>query len=175
MLSSSILLSPLRTDAASDQFRTHVLPSDTEAVERLVRSTGVFSAAEIAIARELVDEHLLKGAEASGYYFLFADGPNGIEGYTCYGPVPGTNGRFELYWIAVCKVSRRNGLGQRLQAASEDAVRRLGAVMMIAETSTKAEYSPARAFYVRQGYRLLADIPDWHDEGDGLAIFGKRL
>jgi len=25
------------------------------------------------------------------------------------------------------------------------------------------------------GYTLLAEVPDWHDEGDGLAIFGKRL
>ena len=23
--------------------------------------------------------------------------------------------------------------------------------------------------------KKLAEVPDWHDEGDGLAIFGKRL
>jgi hypothetical protein len=33
----------------------------------------------------------------------------------------------------------------------------------------------ARRFYFAQGYALLAEIPDWHDDGDGLAIFGKRL
>ena len=146
-----------------------------DAVERLVRLTGVFNEGEVAIARELIEENLAKGSEASGYYFLFADSAQGVDGYTCFGPIAGTAGRWELYWIAVDPHAHRSGLGARLQAASEDAVRALGGVMMIAETSTRPDYGPARRFYLAQGYRLLAEIPDWHDDGDGLAIFGKRL
>lgn len=150
-------------------------PADVDAVERLVRATGVFNESEIAIARELVAENLARGAEQSGYHFLFADGANGIEGYTCFGPIPGTVNRWELYWIAVDPRASRSGLGKRLQLASEDAVRAKGGVLLIAETSTRPDYAPARRFYLGQGYKLLAEIPDWHDEGDGLAIFGKRL
>lgn len=175
MLSLSPSSSTPRLEPASDIFRTQPTHADIDAVERLVRSTGVFSPAEVGIARELVEENLAKGAEASGYHFLFVDGPKGIEGYTCFGPIPGTNARFELYWIAVHPEAQHSRLGRRLQAASEEAARAMGAVFMVAETSTRHDYAPARAFYERQGYRLLADIPDWHDEGDGLAIFGKRL
>ena len=171
----SPLSSTLRPETTSDIFRTQPTQADVDAVERLVRSTGVFSADEIGIARELVEENLAKGVVASGYHFLFVDGPNGIEGYTCFGPIPGTNARFELYWIAVHPQAQFSRLGKRLQIASEEAARALCAVLMIAETSTRADYAPARAFYERQGYRLLADIPDWHDEGDGLAIYGKKL
>jgi ribosomal protein S18 acetylase RimI-like enzyme len=160
---------------AVEAFRAEPRIADLDAVERLVRLTGVFNASEIAIARGLVEENLAKGAEASGYYFLFADGPEGVEGYTCFGPIPGTAGRWELYWIAVDPRAHRSGLGQRLQAASEQAVRAMGGVLLIAETSTRADYAPARGFYLAQGYKLLAEVPDWHDDGDGLAIFGKRL
>ena len=156
-------------------FRSEPRAADVKAVERLVRLTRVFNDGEVAIARELVEESLAKGAEASGYNFLFADGPGGLEGYTCFGHIPGTAGRWELYWIAVDPGAHRAGLGRRLQEASEAAVKALGGVLMIAETSTRPDYAPARGFYLAQGYRLLAEIPDWHDDGDGLAIFGKRL
>jgi ribosomal protein S18 acetylase RimI-like enzyme len=173
-MSNSSTISPAPPSRA-DSFRSEVRSSDAEAILRLVTMTGVFSTAEIAIAEELVLEHLNRGAEASGYYFLFADGPEGIEGYTCFGPIPGTVRRWELYWIAVDPRIGRGGWGRRLQRASEDAVRAMGGVFMVAETSTKPSYTAARAFYRSEGYGLLAEIPDWYDEGDGLAIFGKRL
>jgi len=170
---SSTTLSAPRSKA--EAFRVEPRADDVDAVARLVRLTGVFNEGEIAIARELVEENLAKGAQVSGYHFLFADGPGGIEGYACFGPIQGTAGRWELYWIAVDPRALRSGLGKRLQAASEEAARAMGGVLLIAETSTRPDYAPARGFYLAQGYKLLAEIPDWHDEGDGLAIFGKRL
>ena len=140
-----------------------------------MRTTGVFSEAEISIARELVEENLAKGDEASGYRFIFADGPDGLEGYTCFGPIAGTNGRYELYWIAVSLKKRRYRIGQYLLQATEDAVRTLNGAYLFAETSTRREYEPARTFYLAHGYRLMAEIPDWYADGDGLAIYGKRL
>src|SRR5580704_7279081 len=111
-----------------EMFRDQPRVSDVAEVERLVRLTGVFNDGEVAIARELIEESLAKGAEASGYHFLFADGSNGVDGYTCFGPIAGTAGRWELYWIAVDPYGHRSGLGKRLQAASEEAVRALGGV-----------------------------------------------
>jgi GNAT superfamily N-acetyltransferase len=160
---------------AAETLRQTVRPGDVALIERLVRSTGVFSPAEIAIARELVEENLAKGAEASGYHFLIADGADEIDGYTCFGPISGTNARYELYWIAVRPEARRTGLGKRLQQASEARVKAMGGRVLIAETSTTPHYAAARGFYLAQGYSLLAEVPDWHDDGDGLAIFGKRL
>jgi hypothetical protein len=66
-------------------------------------------------------------------------------------------------------------LGRGLIAATEAAVLAQGGVMLFAETSTRADYAPAHRFYRSCGYRLLAEVPDWYDDGDGLAIFGKRL
>jgi len=157
------------------EFRTKVRPEDGPAVEHLVRKSGIFNASEIAIARELVETNLDKGEEGSGYHFLFADGANGLDGYTCYGPMPGANRRCELYWIAVDPDARRHRLGRRLQAATEEAVRAMGAVYLVAETSTLPQYEPARRFYLSGGFKQIAEVPDWLDDGDGLAIFRKPL
>jgi GNAT superfamily N-acetyltransferase len=156
-------------------FRTELRQEDARAVEVLVRRWGIFNDDEVAIARELVEEALTKGEQASGYYFLFADGDSGLEGYACLGPVPGARRRCELYWIAVDPDARRRRLGRRLQHAAEDKARALGADYLVAETSTLASYAAARGFYGSGGFQLIAEVPDWHDDGDGLAIFRKRL
>jgi ribosomal protein S18 acetylase RimI-like enzyme len=160
---------------APESFRTKTQILDIAAIEQLVRASGVFNDSEIAIARELIEENLAKGEAASGYRFIIADGPHGIEGYTCYGPIPGTDGRFEVYWIVVSRNARGGGLASHLMTATEDAVRSSGGVWLFAETSTREDYTPARRFYVSKGYRQLAEIPEWHADGDGLAVYGKRL
>jgi len=156
-------------------FRTHVRRQDADAVETLTRRAAVFNDEEVEFSRELVEETLAKGEETSGYYFLFADGEQGLEGYACLGLIPGTNRRCELYWIAVDPSARRRGLGRRLQHAAEDLARDLDAVYLIAETSTMPAYAAARGFYLSGGFELIAEVPDWHDDGDGMAIFRKRL
>jgi GNAT superfamily N-acetyltransferase len=159
----------------AEEFRDEVRAGDADAVARHVRATGVFSPAEVAIARELIGESLAKGEEGSGYHFLLADGVSGLRGYTYFGPIAGTAGRYELYWTAVDPRERRGGLGKDPLKASEDSVRTLGGVYAFAETSTRVEYNAARRFYVASGYRLMGEVADWFADGDGLAIFGKRL
>jgi GNAT superfamily N-acetyltransferase len=171
-ISSNTSLAPRYVEP---ELRAEPYVDDAFAVERLARAAGVFSEAEIRIARELVEEALAKGAEGSGYHFLFADGPDGLEGFTCFGPINATVNRFELYWIVVHPEARRSGLGAYLLHASEEAARQLGGVRLFAESSMRADYAAARAFYVAEGFRQLADVPDWHDDNDGLAIFGKAL
>ncbi len=172
-LSARSSVRPIEAEAPG--FRRLLRAEDADAVECLVRAAGVFNDAEIAIARELVEEALAKGEKASGYSFLFADGSDGLDGYTCYGPIPGAVRRMELYWIAAHPRVQHTGLAQRLQRASEAAARAEGAVRMTVETSTRVDYTAARRFYLGQGYTLLAEIPDWHDDGDGMAIYGKLL
>ncbi|MDE3115533.1 MAG: GNAT family N-acetyltransferase [Pseudomonadota bacterium] len=156
------------------EFRSELRESDAEAVARIVTHTGVFSAAEIEIARSLVEE-TRAGLPGADYRFLFMDGANGLDAYTCFGPIPGTQNRYELYWIAVDPSARRRGLGQALIAETERAVRALHGTHLFAHTSTRADYIPARAFYVAHGYIQHADIPDYYSDGDGMAIYGKRL
>ncbi len=153
--------------------RSELREGDGEAVEALVAETGVFNREEVAVAQSLVFESLLRGN--GEYRFLFADGPAGLDGYVCYGPIPGTERRYELYWIAVSPRSHRRGLGRRLLKACEEAVRGAGGTHIFAETSTLPAYAPAHGLYLAAGYSLQANVPDYHADGDGMLIFAKRL
>jgi hypothetical protein len=78
-------------------------PADCSAIEKMVVSSGKFTAGEIATAMELVGEALEKG-EPSGYFFAVLEEVGekpSIHGYACYGPTPLTQGVYDLYWIVV--------------------------------------------------------------------------
>lgn len=155
-------------------FRGEVKPEDRQAVGRLVRATRFFSEEEIGIAVELVDERLAKG-DASGYFFLFAEAGNRLIGYTCFGPIPGTAHSFDLYWIAVDPAEQGRGAGRKLMAMSERLMAERGGLRVYADTSSRPQYEPTRAFYLSCGYLQEAFLADFYAPGDGKVIFAKPL
>jgi ribosomal protein S18 acetylase RimI-like enzyme len=154
------------------EFRRMAGPLDAGAVEALVRATGVFSAAEVAIARELVEERMARGV-ASGYEFLFVEDEAGLLGYACWGLIPCTERSFDLYWIAVRPERQGGGVGRRILRAAEEEIARAGGVRIYVETSTRAAYDPTRAFYERCGYARAATFDDFYAPGDGKAVYLK--
>jgi GNAT superfamily N-acetyltransferase len=158
----------------SPLFREEVTPGDRHAVDRLVRATGFFSEEEIGIAVELVEERLAKG-DASGYFFLFAEEGERLIGYTCFGPIPGTSHSFDLYWIAVDPGEQGRGVGRKLMAQSEMLMARRGGMHVYADTSSRPQYGPTRAFYLSCGYLQEAFLADFYAPGDGKVIFVKSL
>jgi len=155
-------------------YREEPRPGDPEAVEGLVHATGFFSEEEERIARELVEERLAK-AEASGYFFLFAEAKGRFLGYSCFGPIPGSVHSWDLYWIAVDPNGQGRGLGKKLMAASERTMSGCGARRVYAETSSRPQYDPTRAFYLSCGYVQEAFLADFYAPGDGKVIFVKPL
>jgi ribosomal protein S18 acetylase RimI-like enzyme len=158
-------------------WRTDVQASDAVAVRSLVADTGFFSAEEIAVAVELVDETLIRG-KASGYEFVFAEaaGSRGkLLGYSCFGAIPATASSFDLYWIAVAAGKQRGGLGGELIRESERQAKAMGATQMFVDTAGREQYAPTRAFYERMGYRKAAVLDDFYAPGDAKVIYAKML
>ncbi len=155
-------------------YRDSVRPADAGAVRALVEATGFFHAEEVAIAQELVDERLEKGA-ASGYEFLLADDGARLVGYSCYGRIPLTEGSFDLYWIAVHPDRQGSGLGRSLLVATELKIRAAGGTAVYAETSGRPQYAPTRGFYTRCGYDTAAVFADFYAPGDAKYVFVKSL
>ena len=155
-------------------WREEVSSGDRESVRRLCELSGFFSAEEVDMAVELVEEHLAKGV-ASGYHFLFAQHGDTVLGFACYGPIPGTESSWDLYWIAVEEKKRGQGLGRKLQAEVERRTALLGGRRLYAWTSSRDQYHPTRKFYERLGYSLEATLRDYYKPGEHLAIYVKQL
>lgn len=155
-------------------YRLEAVASDLVAVKSIVESTGFFNDEELLVARELVLERLNKG-EASGYHFVFAQTDKAVVGYCCFGQIPGTSASYDLYWLAVHNDWRGAGIGHRLMAMSEELIARRGGKRIYADTSSRKQYAPTRAFYLALGYRQVACLPDFYSPGDGKIIYVKVL
>jgi acetoin utilization deacetylase AcuC-like enzyme/GNAT superfamily N-acetyltransferase len=163
-----------RGPRSREVWRESVRESDAEAVRGMVAATGMFTADEVAIAGELVEERVAKG-RISGYEFVLLERGGQLAGYACFGQVPGAEGSFDLYWIAVRPEAQGNGLGQRILARAEAAMRRAGCQRYYADTSGRPDYAPTRNFYLRAGFVEAARLADFYRPGDDKVIYEKRL
>jgi ribosomal protein S18 acetylase RimI-like enzyme len=152
-------------------------PSDRPFIEKMVISTGKFNDVEVSTALELVDEALNRGEE-SGYLFAvleYEKKDRAVQGYACYGPVPLTQGAYDLYWIVVDPKSQGKGFGRHLLKFVETDVLRRGGRMVLIETSSQESYGDTVRFYERNGYHLVARIRNFYKIGDDKLMFQKEL
>jgi ribosomal protein S18 acetylase RimI-like enzyme len=167
-------MAPARdADTPRIALREELRPEDAAVIEALVRATGRFSPAEVAIAAELVEEGLR--SPQGDYRFVVADRDGRVAGYSCYGAIPGTRTSFDLYWIAVDPPLQGCGLGRRLLAWTERSIAGLGGRRVWVDTSGRPDYAPTRAFYGAAGYRVEATLADFYADGDDKVIFVKLL
>jgi ribosomal protein S18 acetylase RimI-like enzyme len=155
-----------------------LVPADRETVLGIVTRAGNFTADEIEVAMELVDEWLSDG-EASGYLVHVLVDPTSrgvpVRGYVCFGPAPMTEATYDLYWIAVDPADQGRGFGQRLLATAEDEVRARGGRLLLIETASQQSYAATARFYERAGYAVISRIPDYYRRGDDKLVFAKRF
>ncbi len=153
-------------------------PRDRPFIEKIVTSSGNFNEVEIATALELVDEALSRGEEESGYLFAVLEHGEEhrvVQGYACYGPVPLTQGTYDLYWIVVNPASQGKGFGSHLLKYVETDVLSRGGRMILIETSSQEAYGATVRFYEHSGYHLAARIRNFYRVGDDKLIFQKEL
>jgi D-alanine-D-alanine ligase len=162
------------TSASRLRFRSRARPADLPALRRLVDATGAFYPEERAIALELLEERLRRGAR-SGYEFFFAEQGGELVGYCAWGAVPLTKGSYDLYWIAVAPHVQGRGIGRQLMALAEDAVARRGGGQLYIETSSREEYGRTRRFYRAANYRQAARLTDFYARGDHKIVFCKSI
>ena len=148
---------------------------DGSQIQDITTRAGVFSQEEVECVQILWEEYLSEGPNVCGYNFIVDREGDQVLGFACYGPRDLTNGVFDLYWVAVDPNCRRSGAGRRLLNACEEAARKTGGRMIVAETSGTTHYEPTRNFYFGMGYALEASIKEYYSEGDDLAIYIKRF
>jgi ribosomal protein S18 acetylase RimI-like enzyme len=148
---------------------------DREKLHSMLVETRVFTREEIAVAMELID-HVLKDPNQEDYRVdCMANDEDQPIGYVCYGPVPMTQGTFDLYWIVVDPRSQRQGVGSRLLRFLEDVVRERKGRMILIDTSSIPQYEKTQKFYFRHGFQEVARVPDYYHTGNDRITFCKKL
>ena len=147
---------------------------DLPELERILVATGAFTAAEVAVAMELL-EIVISQPEQHDYEVAVAELLGKVAGYVLFGPVPAADGNFDLYWIAVDPAAQGSGVGQRLLEHVEEEVRGRGGRMVCLETSSQGGYSRTRSFYEKAGYLLESRIRDFYKPGDDRLTYVKRF
>lgn len=152
-------------------------PSDMTELKGILnrlRKMEAFTPAEVECALELL-QIVLDQPEQKDYQVLVTENDNRPAGYILYGPVPLTEGNFDIYWIAVDPKFQGNGFGQQLMEAAELDMQQQGARMICLETSSKGSYLKTRAFYDKSGYRKESVIADFYSPGDDRITYIKRF
>ena len=71
--------------------------------------------------------------------------------------------------------AHRQGVGRKLLEDTERHIAGEDGRLIVAETSSRADYGPTRAFYEAMGYGVAARVPDFYAPGDDLVVYTKRL
>jgi D-alanine-D-alanine ligase len=173
MLKRSII-KRIKKPKAEFTLRHNPEKEDRSKVRKLLNKTGFFSAEEVKVALELIEEKLSLGSKST-YQFIFAERDNALFGYSCYGRIPLTKESFDLYWIAVEPDCQGGGIGKMLLLKTEESIKKMEGVHLYIETASRKQYDPTRQFYLSCGYKKAAFFKDFYSPGDGKTVFYKKL
>lgn len=162
-----------RTNYQVNPMLRPVTPADTPALVALSASSGLFRPEELDAVGGMFDHY--HAAAADGHRILaWEEGP-ALIGMVYFAPREFADRVWELLMIAVDAGRHRQGVGSRMLAEVEAAVREANGRLLLIETSDKASFERTRLFYRKHGYAEVARIPDYYFDGDGKASFLKRL
>ena len=140
----------------------------------LVRLQKNFNDQEVEVAIEVIDDTL--DPSKNDYFILVAESQRqGVVGFICYGEIPMTDRRFDLYWVAVDPALGRQGLGRQLLARMEEELSAQGPAKVYVDTSSTPGYDQARGFYEKNGYQVACVLHDFYRDGDDKVIYLKEL
>jgi ribosomal protein S18 acetylase RimI-like enzyme len=137
--------------------------------------TRSFTSEEIDVAMELIDIVLKDPNQKDYRIHCMVDDQDQTTGFICYGPTPMTEGTFDLYWIAVDPDFQGNGIGSKLLDFLEKVVEGLKGRMILADTSSVPQYEKTKNFYLKNGFRDVARVPDYYHPGNDRITFCKKL
>ncbi|MEM6454887.1 MAG: N-acetyltransferase [Acidobacteriota bacterium] len=150
---------------------------DIDAIQTLAVEAEMFTPDEAGfLGAQLRALHA--GDPSGGRWLVVEDASAALIGSVYYAPEPFSDRMWNLYFIAVAPGQQRTGLGRRLMAHVEEALRAQGeetARTLIVETSSTPKYERARAFYRAIGYDEEARIRQFYGPEDDKVVFWKSL
>jgi ribosomal protein S18 acetylase RimI-like enzyme len=147
---------------------------DRKLLVSMAENTGVFREEEIDMLDELMRE--CQDSDDSGYVLYREIIEDKIAGFAITGKTPCTQRAWDLYWFVVGKEYHGKGVAMRMMRSVESQIISVDKEPVIrVETSSRDDYSRARAFYEKCGFTRTGIIPNFYAEEDDLIIYHKSL
>ncbi len=151
-----------------------LISSDLLPLRQILVATESFTDGEVDCAVELL-ETVLNDPAQQDYQVIVTEHEGVVAGYVLFGPVPLTEGCYDLYWIATDPDLHGKGIGRQLMKEVERRLRVAGARLLCLETSSQGHYSRTRKFYQQAGYLEESCIRDFYRPGDDRITYVKRF
>jgi GNAT superfamily N-acetyltransferase len=119
-------------------------------------------------------EAWLAGGRSSGAWVV-AEADGKVACVAFYEPRAATDRVWALTMIVVDPSIQGTGMGGRVLRWVEQRLRDDGQRLLVIETSSTPAYDKTRRFYERNGYRSVATVPDYYEDGDHMVLYYKRL
>jgi ribosomal protein S18 acetylase RimI-like enzyme len=152
-----------------------ITPTDVPALADLSAGTGFFHPGEIETLHGVLADYFASSRDDFGHRAVLIEVNGRPVGYVYFAPEEMTDRTWYVWWIAVAADQQGQGIGGQLLAFAESEIRAVGGRFIAIETSSTPKYEPTRGFYLKHGYTHAATVPDLYADGDGMAIFTKRL
>ena len=147
---------------------------DRKILVSMAQNTGVFRDTEIDMLDGLMREY--QDSDDSGYVLYIEKIEDKIAGFAIMGKTPCTKQAWDLYWFVVGKEYHGRGVATNMMKSVEALMIEVDKEPVIrVETSSRDDYSRARAFYEKCGFTKTGSIPGFYAEKDDLIIYHKGL
>ena len=153
---------------------THL--DDSPALLRLAEATAFFKPHEIEALDEVLTDYHAANRDYGHRCVTLTDAEQAetILGFAYFAPTAMTDRTWELWWLAVDPTVQGRGHGRTLLDFFEAEVLARSGRLMLIETSGTPLYAGTRGFYLKAGYVVVAEIPDFYADGDGKVIYSRR-
>ena len=149
------------------------LSEDGAGAVHVVLASGLFGADDIDVVVQLLDDYFAQ--PDLGHVCLVSATGDVINGVAYAQPTPAADRVWYLTMIAVHPDAQRRGAGTALLRATESELLAREQRLLLVATSALPAYESARQFYLRAGYDEEARVRDYHEDGDDMVLYRKRL
>lgn len=142
-----------------------------EALLSIIKESGQFDEDGLAHVKTTLDAHL-KSPEEAIWFTAIDENPVGVA-YCA--PEPVTSGTWNLLMLWIKNGHEGRGFGKELVSHVEKEIKNRQARLLIVETSQLPDFSSARVFYEKCGFKLDAEVKDFFAAGDNKLIYTKSI
>ncbi|MEM9796810.1 MAG: GNAT family N-acetyltransferase [Pseudomonadota bacterium] len=146
-------------------------PGDAARLKAVCTDCGLFAAEELSYVHADIDAWTT--GETSRQWLL-AD-RDGDHGAAMVAPEEMSDNVWNMLFLGVAASGQRRGIGRALLAAVESMVRDRSGRLLLIDTASTEDFTPARTLYASAGYRQEAVIREYYGDGIDRVTFAKRL